>query len=219
MFQARQFTTAILGLVFMLAVPFVMAQTVESEEAVKQREGGGDPLAGNEKSFLCQGCHGTDGISFEPEIPKLAGQYGKYIVKQVHDYQSGARSHPIMNAMAGTVSEPDLADIGAYFASQRKMKGNGSAGSPIGEDIFLHGDASKNRLACMGCHGINGKGAGPKSSMYPVLGGQQRGYIRGQLINFREGIRTNSPTGIMNTMAKLLTDAEIDALADYISAQ
>ncbi|MBI3901355.1 MAG: cytochrome c4 [Nitrosomonadales bacterium] len=180
----------------------------------------GDPVAGKEKSFLCQGCHGDDGISFEPLIPKLAGQYGHYIEKEVRNYQSGARSHPIMNAMAGTVnSDVDLADIGAYFEKQIKMKGNGSAGNPIGEDIFLHGDTAKQRIACVGCHGVKGKGVSPTTSMFPVLGGQQKEYIRGQLINFRNGSRTNSPGGIMNLMTKALTDAEIEALAQYISVQ
>lgn len=207
------------ALLALLVAPAVFAQS-SSPEAVKLREGGGDPVAGKEKSFLCQGCHGADGISFEPVIPKLAGQYGHYIVKQVHDYQSGARSHPIMNAMAGTiVDDADLVDIGAYFASQVKMKGTGGPNNPVGENIFLHGDITKSRIACYGCHGLNGKGSGPKSPMFPVIGGQQKEYIRGQLTNFRDGYRTNSPNGIMNLMTKQLTDAEIDALAEYISAQ
>lgn len=206
-------------LLALLAAPLSFAQSNDSEEAIRLREGGGDPVAGKEKSFLCQGCHGADGVSFEPVIPKLAGQYGKYIAKQVRDYQAGTRSHPIMNAMAATVNDADLADVVAYFASQPKMKGSSGANNPVGEDIFLHGDTAKGRIACYGCHGLNGKGTGPKSSMYPVLGGQQKEYIRGQLTNFRGGYRTNSPNGIMNLMTKQLTDAEIDALAEYISAQ
>ena len=219
MLQVKKVIVVVFALIALLTTTGANAQSSESEEAVQLREGGGDPVAGKEKSFLCQGCHGADGISFEPLIPKLAGQYGKYIAKQVRDYQAGTRSHQIMNAMAATVNDADLADIGAYFASQRKMKGNGKAGIPLGENIFLQGDTAKGRIACYGCHGLYGKGLGPKSSMYPVLGGQQKEYIRLQLINFRDGYRTNSPTGIMNAMTKLLTDTEIDALAQYISAQ
>jgi cytochrome c553 len=192
----------------------------DSAEAIKLRSGSGDPLAGATKSYLCQGCHGTEGISEEPLIPKLAGQYGDYIAKQVRNYQSGARSHPIMNAMAATVaSDTDLADIAAYFASQPKMEGDNAPGNPLGEAIFLHGDQLKKRLACISCHGVHGKGAAPGTSMYPVIGGQQKEYIRKQLMDFRAGIRTNSPGGIMNIMTRLLTDEEIDALADYISSQ
>jgi len=219
MFHVKNGIAAGFALIVLFASSVALAQSDPGAEAARLRESGGDPVAGKEKSFLCQGCHGADGISFESVIPKLAGQYGGYIAKQIHDYQSGIRSHPIMNAMAGTVNEADLADIGAYFNSQIKMKGNGAASNPLGEDIFLHGDISKNRIACMGCHGLNGKGAGSRSSMFPVLGGQQKDYIRKQLIDFRSNYRVNSPNGIMNTMTKLLTDAEIEALAEYISAQ
>jgi cytochrome c553 len=200
--------------------PVMVQANDESPNAVRLRAGSGSPIAGKEKSFLCQGCHGTDGNSFEALIPKLAGQYGAYIVKEIHNYQSGARSHPIMNAMAGTVeNDADLADIGAYFASQPKMKGRGGPADPAGEEIFLHGDTSKHRVACVGCHGVRGKGVGPKTSMYPVLGGQQKEYLRDQITRFRDGYRTNSPNDIMNNMTKLLTDDEIEGLADYISAQ
>ncbi len=192
----------------------------DSAEAIHQRSGSGDPAAGRTKSFLCQGCHGTEGVSAEPLIPKLAGQYAHYIEKQIRNYQTGARSHQIMNAMAATVqNDTDLADIAAYFASQPKMEGDNSPGDPLGKAIFLHGDPFKKRLACISCHGVQGKGAAPTSSMFPVIGGQQKEYIHEQLMEFRAGERTNSPAGIMNTMTKYLSDEEIAALADYISSQ
>jgi cytochrome c553 len=198
----------------------IIEADVDNATAVKLRSGTGDPVAGREKSQLCQGCHGEYGISTEPLIPKLAGQYANYIEKEIRNYQSGIRSHQIMNAMAGTIAnDQDLADIAAYFASQKKMEGDGSDGDPDGKDIYLHGDLSKMRLACVNCHGVKGKGLEAKISMFPVIGGQQRGYIRRQLIQFREGYRTNSPNGIMNRIASSLTDSEIDSLADYISAQ
>jgi cytochrome c553 len=193
----------------------------DSPEAISERSGSGDPVAGRQKSFLCQGCHGTEGVSAEPLIPNLAGQYGNYIAKEIHDFQAGKRSHQIMNGMAATIQDDrDLADIAAYFASQPKMESDSSSpGNPLGESIFMHGDLAKGRLPCFGCHGIRGKGDAPTSSMFPVIGGQKREYIHGQLMNFRAGIRTNSPAGIMNLMTKYLTDEEIDALADYISSQ
>jgi cytochrome c553 len=199
---------------------FVREAYDDSAEAIRLRSGPGDPVAGMGKSFLCQGCHGTEGVSDVPEIPNLAGQYGNYIAKQVRNFQSGIRSHQIMNAMAATVeNDADLADIGAYFASQPKMEGDHTSDDPVGKAIFLHGDQSRKRLACISCHGVNGKGAAPGTSMYPVLGGQKEEYIHKQLIDFRAGNRTNSPGGIMNIMARTLTDAEIDALANYLSVQ
>jgi cytochrome c553 len=192
---------------------------VDSAESIKLRSGAGNPIAGREKSQLCQGCHGEYGNSTEPIIPKLAGQYGNYISKQIRNYQAGTRSHQIMNAMAATVSDDDLADIAAYFASQNKMEGDGSAENQLGKELFLHGDTSKMRLACVNCHGVNGKGVDPKISMFPVIGGQHKDYIRRQLVNFRDGYRTNSPNGIMNRIADSLTDTEIESLAEYVSVQ
>jgi cytochrome c553 len=198
----------------------IIEPDIENAAAVKLRSGTGDPVAGREKSKLCQGCHGEYGISSDTMIPKLAGQYANYIEKEIRNYQAGIRSHQIMNAMAGTIeNDQDLADIASYFASQKKMQGDGSEGDPAGKDIFLHGDLSKMRLACVNCHGVKGKGLEAKISMFPVIGGQQEGYIRRQLIRFREGYRTNSPNGIMNRIANSLTDSEIDSLADYISRQ
>ncbi|MEO8343223.1 MAG: c-type cytochrome [Gallionella sp.] len=203
-----------------IAPPTVSADTdMESPEAIKLRSAPGDPVEGREKSQLCQGCHGEYGNSTEPIIPKLAGQYAKYIAKELRNYQAGTRSHQIMNAMAATINDDDLADIAAYFSSQDKMEGDGSPDNPIGKELFLHGDISKMRLACVICHGVNGKGVDPKISMFPVIGGQHKEYIRRQLVNFRDGSRTNTPNGIMNRVAASLTDLEINSLAEYVSVQ
>jgi cytochrome c553 len=122
-----------------------------------------------------------------------------------------------MNAMAATLTDDDLVDIGNYFASRTMMKGNGTGDNPVGKNIFLHGDIKRMVVACVNCHGVNGKGLTPNTSMFPVLGGQHKAYLQGQLMNFRSGARSNSPGNIMNRIAKTLTDAEIDALTDYIS--
>jgi len=189
----------------------------DSLEAIKMRSGPGNPAAGREKSQLCQGCHGEFGNSTEPLVPKLAGQYGKYIAKELRNYQAGVRTHQIMNAMAGTISDDDLADIAAYFASQPKMKGSGATENELGKKLFTKGDINRKMIACINCHGVTGKGLTPNTSMFPVLGGQQKEYLRKQLHNFRDVDRTNSPNGIMNKVTSLLTDAEIDAIAEYLS--
>jgi len=180
----------------------------------------GDPIAGREKSFLCQGCHGEVGISAVGLIPKLAGQYQAYIEKQVRDYAAGIRSHQIMNAMVATIKDDkDLEDIAAYFTYKPRMAGDGLEHNKAGHNLYKHGDPVKKILACINCHGVKGKGLHPNISMFPVIGGQQKDYIKKQLVDFRRGFRVNSPNGIMNEVAAQLTDAEIEALADYISAQ
>lgn len=188
----------------------------DSPEAIKLRSGSGDPVAGKEKSLLCQGCHGEEGISIEGMAPKLAGQYAKYIEKQVRNFQSGVRIHEIMSAVAQTVNDDDLTDIAAYFASREKMKGDGHT-NELGKKLFLHGDMSRMMVACVNCHGVNGKGKSPDNPVFPVIGGQHKDYLRGQLINFRDGDRGNSPGGVMNIITQKLTDQELDALADYVS--
>jgi cytochrome c553 len=187
-----------------------------SADSIKRRMGAGNADAGKDKSGLCQGCHGEDGISFEPAIPKLAGQYAGYIAKQIRDFQTGYRSNAIMNGMAATVADADIDDISAYFASKAKMKGE-STDNATGRNLFQNGDMSRMMVACVNCHGINGKGKSPDNSVFPVLGGQQKEYLRIQLMNFRQGTRANSPGGVMNIVTQKLSDAEINALAEYIS--
>lgn len=186
-------------------------------DAIKLRSSVGDAAVGRDKSQLCQGCHGEEGVSIEPLAPKLAGQYSDYIVKQVRNYQAGTRTHQIMNAMAATLTDEELINIGNYFASRTMMKGNGTGDNPVGKNLFLKGDIKRMVIACVNCHGVNGKGLTPKTSAFPVLGGQHKAYISKQLMDFRADIRSNSPGAIMNRIAKSLTDTEIDAIADYVS--
>jgi len=195
----------------------------DSAENIKLRSAPGDFVAGEEKSQLCQGCHGEKGISDETMIPNLAGQYGKYISKELRNFQNGVRTHQIMSQMAKTIDDSDLADIAAYFSSMPKMSGDGSGDSnpkaQVGKNLFLNGDMNRMIVACTNCHGVAGKGRAPNIAMFPVIGGQQAGYLRGQLVNWRSAQRTNSANGIMNRIAQKLTDDEIDSLAEYISAQ
>ena len=178
----------------------------------------GDPTAGKPKSLLCQGCHGEDGNSLSAFVPKLAGQNAGYMIKQVRNFQAGLRKHAIMNDLAMTVNDDDLADIAAYFASRPVMKGDGS-NNKVGENLFLRGDLSRTIVACVTCHGPNGKGLEPNSDMFPVIGGQNKEYLSKQLVNFRKVDRTNSPSGIMNKITLKLTDSELEALAEYISGR
>lgn len=192
-------------------------RNVDDANAVKIRSSVGDAVAGRDRSQLCQGCHGEDGNSVEPLAPKLAGQYSDYIVKQVRNYQAGTRTHQIMNAMAATLTDEELINIGNYFASRTTMKGDGSGNNPVGKKLFLKGDIKRMVIGCVNCHGVNGKGLTPFTSTFPVLGGQHKAYIRKQLEDFRSGLRSNSAGNIMVKIATQLTDAEIEALADYVA--
>jgi len=216
MFHMNNNMTASLALVVLFATASAYAQ---NENANPAQPDTGDPVAGKFKSQLCQGCHAEDGNSLSTLVPKLAGQNAAYISKQVRNFQTSMRKHAIMNDLATTVNNDELVDIAAYFASLNKMKGDGSAGNPIGKNLFLNGDPSRMIVSCANCHGTNGKGLEPNPSMVPVIGGQHKDYLLRQLVNFRKGDRNNSRDGVMNGMTKLLTDTELESLAEYISVQ
>lgn len=191
----------------------------ERYDAFKHRNKKGVAAAGKEKSLLCAGCHGEFGVSIDPLIPNLAGQYENYIIKQVLNFQDGARSNEIMSAMASTINIDDLYDVAAYYSSQKIMNGSGKPEKHLGKKLFSDSSISNMSLACVNCHGERGHGLEPRISAFPVIGGQQKDYIRQQLFNFRYGERTNTPNDIMNRIAGSLTDAQIEWLADYISGQ
>lgn len=81
----------------------------------------GDATAGKTKAFTCMGCHGiADYHNVYPSyrVPKIGGQHAEYIVSALQGYKSGQRSHATMRAQAGSLSDQDMQDIAAYFASQ-----------------------------------------------------------------------------------------------------
>lgn len=148
---------------------------------------------------------------------KLAGQYPDYITKQIRDFRSGERKHDFMLIMAKSIDETDSADIAAYFASQPKMQGDGKGDNAQGKNLFNNGDTARNILPCTSCHGIDGRGIDVPQQTIPVIGGQERQYLKVQLEAWRNGERHNSDAGVMNTFTKALTDPEVEALSDYIS--
>ena len=81
----------------------------------------GDVAAGKDKAVSCAACHGSDGNSPSDMFPKIAGQHEAYIVKQLADFKSEARKNAIMAPMVATLSEQDMADLGAFFASKQRL--------------------------------------------------------------------------------------------------
>lgn len=80
----------------------------------------GNPVAGKEKAATCAGCHGEDGNSADPNFPRLAGQYEGYLVKALKEYRKGTRKNPIMNGLAQGLTEEEIKNISAYYASQKR---------------------------------------------------------------------------------------------------
>ena len=177
----------------------------------------GDATAGQAKAAVCGACHGPDGNSPAPNFPKLAGQGERYLTKQMHDIKDGKRTVLEMTGLLTNLSDQDLADIAAYFASQ---KGSVGAADPKlvarGEKLFRGGDLEKGLPSCIGCHSPNG--AGIAAAGFPHLSGQHTAYIAKQLTDFRkeEAGRSNDDAAIMRTIARKLSDEDIAAVSSYI---
>ena len=77
----------------------------------------GDPTAGKAKAALCVACHGPDGISINPLWPSLAGQQGIYLAKQIRAFRDGERVEPTMQPFVANLTDQDVEDIAAYYAS------------------------------------------------------------------------------------------------------
>jgi cytochrome c553 len=191
----------------------------ENSQVIAQLVSSGDPILGKtiSASERCQECHGEDGNSTDSRIPKHAGQSANYLIKQLRDFQSGARQHEVMSVMAEDLTASNIADIAAYFASQTTMQGVPAKDYPLASQLFFQGDGRRAIEPCQSCHGTNGKGKLVGNVSYPVIGGQNKNYLRAQLVSWKLGERSNSPDGVMNKVAKLLTDDEIEALANYLS--
>lgn len=176
----------------------------------------GDAAAGQAKVAVCAGCHGADGNSAAPNFPKLAGQGDRYLLKQMQDIKSGNRQVLEMTGILTNVSDQDMADIAAYFASQSMSVG---AADPekleLGQALFRGGKLPEGMPACTGCHAPNG--AGNAAAGFPHLGGQHAQYVAKQLTDFREGARTNDgDTMPMRAVAAKLSNKDIEAISSYI---
>lgn len=178
----------------------------------------GSAAAGKAKSAVCAGCHGVDGNSMSPEFPKLAGQDATYTAKQLADFKNpkSGRNNPIMLGMAAGLSTKDMADLGAYYASQKPSTGTASASAEvlkIGKHLYRGGNAKSGIAACMSCHGPAGDGIPPR---FPSVSGQHAAYSQKQLLAFKAGERNNDGD-IMTRIAFKMSADEIKAVSEYMA--
>ncbi len=192
----------------------------------------GDAKAGAVKAGACAACHGLDGNPADPQYPRLAGMPERYVAQQLALFKSGQRNTgmaAMMMPMAMPLSAQDMRDLGAYFSQQKAGAGIGDdskiatgpyAGKKyyeVGQMLFRGGDPVRGVPACMSCHGPTG--AGNPGPPYPHLAGQQSAYAVRRLQEYRTGKTSETDTrqyNIMATVAKSLTDEEIQSLASYL---
>jgi cytochrome c553 len=177
----------------------------------------GDAKAGKAKAVNCAGCHGVNGNSTNPAWPKLAGQNAGFIAKQLADFKSGkTRSDPLMAGQVANLSQQDMDDLGAYFASQTGSQGAADEKLAVaGAKLYRGGNKKKGVAACIACHGPTG--AGNPAANFPKLSGQHAAYVEKAMKDFRSGNRSNDMNKMMRNIAEKMSDKEIKAVASYIS--
>ena len=177
----------------------------------------GSPEAGEAKALTCTACHGPDGNSVTPIWPSLAGQHEKYTVRQMQAYQAGERTDAGMQGIAATLSDEDIRDIAAYFATQTMApKGANPDLVERGERIYRGGIPERGIAACIACHGPSGLG-NPMAG-YPRVSHQHADYLATTLRNYQSGVRRSDVAlnQMMRNVAELLLEDEIVALASYM---
>ena len=177
-------------------------------------QAGGNATEGQEKAAACGGCHGEDGNGSAPIFPKLAGQHPSYIYKQLMEFKTQKRVEPTMNAMAEPLSEDDMQDIAAFYASQKPTSESGAVNAS-GKNLYLAGNANSGVPACSGCH--SPAGSGNPQAVFPKLHGQYSAYVEKTLHDFKAGERGNDMNAMMRSVAAKLSESEISAVAEYVS--
>lgn len=182
----------------------------------------GNAEAGRSKAQVCVGCHGADGNAASPINPKLAGQHAGYLLRQLKNFKSGRRDNAIMKGQVANLSDQDMQDLAAYYAGLTMSQGAApdAAKRQLGERIYRGGNETKGVAACMSCHSPNGAGNLPAN--FPVLGGQNEAYTSKTMKDFRDGkVRgaddKDEAAKTMHTIAKKMSDQEIEAVAHYIA--
>lgn len=200
--------TTIFGLAVVCATAAVQAQDIK-----------GNAQAGASKNAMCIGCHSIVGYQTNfPEVykvPMISGQGAGYIAAALHAYQKGERRHPTMRAIAGSLSEQDIADLAAYYSAQVKP---GTLPPKPTLQPSTEVAALLQKGACVSCHGDNF--AKPLSPAYPEIAGQHPDYLYAALKAYKDGESPYFGRGnaIMGGVAKQFSNTELKALAGYVGS-
>jgi cytochrome c553 len=154
------------------------------------------------KLLVCNVCHGGDGKPRNGTIPIIAGQQENYLLKQLHDFQSGDRNFEVMSWMATTISREELASVAAIYAKKSW---------PARPTAVAATSPPAMAAVCQVCHQQNFVGG----LQAPRLAGQSYEYLVDTMRRYADGERTNNPE--MRTIMGALSPADREAMARYIS--
>jgi cytochrome c553 len=181
----------------------------------------GDAAKGAAKAAMCIGCHNIVGYQATfPEVhkvPMISGQGAKYIVSALNAYKKGERKHPTMRGIAVTLTDADMADLGAFYekhgASSVKAVAETPAVAPSPAVAAL-----LTKGACVSCHGANF--SKPIDGSYPKIAGQHADYLTVALNAYT--VQSNPQVGrgnaIMAGQVKQFKREELKAMAQYIGS-
>jgi cytochrome c553 len=152
--------------------------------------------------------------------PRLAGLPARYLAEQLRDFADGTRNNAIMAGMAKPLTAAQITALADYYS---KIEPSGSpaplptgAVAAEGERLALRGDWDKGIPACIRCHGPGAVGVGEN---FPPLVGQSAAYIEAQIKAWKDGTRRGDPLGLMHTVALRMSDAQTQAVAQWLAAQ
>ena len=171
----------------------------------------GDAKAGQKFADAeCKSCHGEDGGSVAPGIPHLAGQRESYLLAALKAYKEGKRTHAALKVIAEHMSEADVRNVSAYYASLPPV-GLAAAKDAAHASPYERGKA--RAAACVKCHGHDGNSSTPG---IPSLAGQQAKYLIIALQEYVRGERKASPT---HAVMRALSPLDMEAVALYFASQ
>jgi cytochrome c553 len=164
------------------------------------------------KVVTCTACHGQAGQSRSSAMPIIAGLEAAYLKKQIEDYAAGRRLSPEMEPYAKQVLNLGVDDVAAYFAARRREP----TPIPAPADAVERGRSAAAQ--CVICHGPQGRGDPAK--LIPSLAGQAPGYLREQLLLFKQDRRSPGDPGLaaLKALLRTIPDETLGDLAAYYSS-
>ena len=175
----------------------------------------GDAARGDSLTGVCVACHGSDGNSISSAFPSLAGQGERYLFEQMRAMRDGERPVPLMAGQLDKMSDKDLWDLAAWYSgNEPTIRQSSKASLELGLALYRFGDEKRAIPACSACHGPRARGLA--AAAMPSLSGQYSQYIDLALKEYRSGTRNSSANEAMNDISRRLTDADIEALAQFI---
>ncbi|MEI6803413.1 MAG: c-type cytochrome [Burkholderiales bacterium] len=190
--------------------------------------------AANPTALPCITCHGADGKGTPSAgFPRLAGHPAEYLAKQLRDFKAGTRQNPIMQPIATALTDEEIDEVARAYSARPRVNVTPSKARLVegtGAWLAMRGAWSRNIPECILCHGPDGVGVG---GVFPPIAGQSAMYLESQLRAWK-GVaastgktgkvkavaptRRNDPNGLMQHIARDLTDAEIKLVSEYFES-